>query len=44
MLYAIDKKKSPPHVQAHFLLRFSAAKELALPHRHPNCMIILMLI
>ncbi len=29
-------KKSPPHGQAHFLLRASAAKELDLPHRHPN--------
>lgn len=32
----LQAKKSPPHGQAHLLLRASAAKELALPHRHPN--------
>jgi hypothetical protein len=36
LLYAIGKIKSPPHVQAHLLLRPSAAKELSLPHRHPH--------
>jgi len=30
-LYAIGKKKSQPHVQAHLALRASAPKELSLP-------------
>tara|TARA_B110000483_G_C17768006_1_gene378683 strand:+ start:241 stop:399 length:159 start_codon:yes stop_codon:yes gene_type:complete len=33
-----------PHIQANSLLRDSAPKELSLPHRHPNFMVILMLI
>jgi len=36
LLYAIAEKKSPPHIQAHLLLRASAPKELSLPHRHPR--------
>jgi hypothetical protein len=36
LLYAIGKKKKPPHVQAHLALRASAPKELSLPHLHPN--------
>ena len=43
-LYAIKKKKSPPHVQAHLALRASVAKELSLPHLHPNVMFIFILI
>ena len=35
LLYAIGKKKSPPHVRAHLSHRASAPKELSLPQRHP---------
>jgi len=35
-LYAIRKKESSPHVQAHLSLRASATKELSLPLRQPN--------
>ena len=43
-LYAIGKNEKPPHVQAHLLLRASAPKELSVPHRHPDLIIIFILI